>query len=93
MKVQGICAAWFRREDWPKWMALDPDVQPDFAKWLAKMEKAVANYQKAGIPIIKVVIDPDEFEAWAKQNGRGFGTNDRAAFAGIKGAQTEKAKR
>jgi len=74
-------AAWFRREDWGRWCEIDPDFQPDYSHWLRRMEKAVAQYQAAGTPIIKSIIVPDEFVAWAKANGKDFGSAARAEYA------------
>jgi len=87
MKLQGMAAAWFRRDDWPRWLEIDPDFQPDYEHWLKRMEAAVAQHQARGVPIIRTIIVPDEFLAWAKANGKGVGTMDRAAYAAFKAVE------
>lgn len=88
-QLQGISAAWLRREDWPRWREIDPTMRPDYDGWLAKMEAAFTRYQQAGIPIVKVMIDPDEFLTWAKDRGVAPDSNGRAAFAAFKTMKTE----
>ena len=82
MKLQGMALAWMRREDWPRWLAIDPLFQPDYNHWLRRMEKAEAQLKAAGTPVIKVMVDPEEFIAWRDANGRrGLMQMDRASFA------------
>ena len=79
-----IAAAWFRRQDWARWCEIDPDFQPDYRHWLKRMEKTIAQYQAAGIPVIKTLVLPDEFLEWSKANGKGVGTMARAHYAAHK---------
>lgn len=92
MRFQGVAAAWLRQEDWPRWLEIDPDFQPDYAHWLKRMEKAVAKHQAAGIPIVNVMVDPDEFMAWAKANGGTTNSDQRARYAAWKAMQDEGAR-
>ena len=85
MNLQGLSVAWFRRGDWQRWCAIDPDFQPDYQHWLRRAEDAYACYLAAGVPIVKVVIDPDEFFSWTKATGRGIGIEARAHFAALRG--------
>lgn len=93
MSLQGIAAAWFRREDWPRWLEIDPDFQPDYQHWHARMEKAVAQYRAAGTPIIKTIVLPDEFLAWSTANGKGVGTKARAEYAALKAMEHDKTEK
>ena len=63
---KGQALSWFRREDWPQWREIDPDLEPDFDYWQARSDGAFAEFQAAGVPVLKVVIDPDEFLAWSR---------------------------
>lgn len=89
MKMQGVGVAWFRREDWPRWLAMDPDFQPDYQHWLRRMEDVFARLKATGAPVVKVTLDPDQFLAWSSASGRGIGTDARAAFAAIKARELD----
>ena len=32
-----VAVAWLRKEDWPTWQKIDPDLPP-YSEWLDKME-------------------------------------------------------
>ncbi len=81
--MQRIAMAWFREDDWPQWRAMDPDFQPNYQHWLRRMERLVAT-QPAGITLVKVMIEPAEFQRWRTAFGRGVDTHDRALFAAMK---------
>ncbi|OFZ85785.1 MAG: hypothetical protein A2V78_02470 [Betaproteobacteria bacterium RBG_16_64_18] len=84
MKMQGVGVAWFKREDWPRWLAMDANFQPDYQHWLRRMEAVFTRYQAAGVPVVKVTLDPDEFIAWSRATGAGVGTDARAGYAALK---------
>jgi hypothetical protein len=81
VKPAETTAAWFRREDWARWCEIDSDFQPDYEHWLKRMEQAVAQHQAAGVALIKIILDPDEFLTWARAHDKGVGTAARAEFA------------
>jgi hypothetical protein len=89
-KLQGMAVAWMREADWPRWLEIDRDFQPDYRHWLKRMEDAVAQLKARGMPVIKVTIDPEEFLAWSKANGEGIGSIDRAAFAVMRAMEPER---
>ncbi len=89
MKLQGIGVAWFRREDWPRWLAIDRDFQPDYQHWLRRMTTVFADLQAKGVPVVKVTLDPDEFMEWSIASGRGVGTDARAGYAAFKARQQD----
>jgi predicted alpha/beta hydrolase len=93
MKLQGLSVAWFRREDWPRWCDMDPDFQPDYQHWLRRMEDVYARIKATGAPVVKVLIDPDEFLAWSNATGAGIGTQARAKFAALKGMALDRGDR
>lgn len=92
MNMQGVGVAWFRREDWPRWLAMDAQFQPDYAHWLRRMTAVFADLQAKGVPVVKVVLDPDEFLEWSNATGRGVGTDARAGFAAFKAMQLDDRK-
>jgi hypothetical protein len=84
MNVGGVAVAWFLRDDWSEWLAMDADFQPDYMHWRRRTEAAYQHYRATGVPIIKAVIRPAEFRAWATASGAGFGSQARATFAALK---------
>jgi hypothetical protein len=84
LKVTALALAWFRECDWPRWCSIDPLFQPDYQHWLGRSEAAFERYRAAGVPILKVVIRPDEFMAWSLANGAGIHTHARAHYAVLK---------
>jgi len=93
MKMQGLGVAWFREDDWPRWLAMDANFQPDYQHWLRRMNAVFTDLQAKGVPVVKVVLDPAEFLEWSSANGRGVGTGARAAFAAIKAMQLDDRER
>jgi hypothetical protein len=75
-----IALAWLRREDWPRWQAIDADL-PAYEQWLAKMDIAISEIEKRGNVAEKVIVNPDDFVAWCRANGRQIERNARAQFA------------
>jgi len=43
MTVRRVAIAWLRKEDWPRWLELDPDFQPDYEHWLKRMDSLYAS--------------------------------------------------
>lgn len=85
-----MALAWMRKEDWPRWLEIDPEFQPDYAHWLARMNAASAQLTAQGVPVMKVIVDPDEFLAWSRENGQGIGSTDRASFAVFKMTEADR---
>jgi hypothetical protein len=84
VKLIALAMAWFRRNDWPRWCAIDADFQPDYQYWLGRSEAAFEHCMAAGVPILKVVVHYDDFMAWSRANAAGVGTHARAHFAILK---------
>lgn len=83
MPLIGMAVAWMRKEDWPRWLAIDPDFQPDYDHWLKRMEATVKRLQDQGTLVEKVLIDPDEFVEWCRVNGCKIDSKNRATYASI----------
>jgi hypothetical protein len=83
--------SWFRESDWPTWLELDPNFQPDRSRWLWKTQAQITTLEQRGIEVVKVEIDPDTFAAWAKANGKGLGQMDRAGYAAFAAMRRVKA--
>lgn len=81
IKLRRLAIAWLRESDWPAWLAMDSGFQPDYQHWLQRMETTFARLEGAGVPVVKVTLDPDEFLAWSKATGAGVDTHARAKYA------------
>lgn len=73
--------AWLREEDWPRWLAIDPNFQPDYRRYVSRMESIEKQIEAAGGRVKRIHIDPDAFLEWSRANGRGVDTKARAAYA------------
>ena len=80
-KMVGMAVAWMRKEDWPRWLAIDPDFQPDYNHWLKRMEATVKQFEDKGTLLEKVIINPDEFVEWCDVNGYKVGSKARSTYA------------
>jgi hypothetical protein len=82
-KMIGMAVAWMHKEDWPRWLAIDPDFQPDYSHWLKRMEATVKQFEDKGTLVEKVIIDPDEFVEWCRVNGCKVSSQARATYASL----------
>lgn len=80
-KMIGVAVAWMRKEDWPQWLAIDPDFQPDYDHWLSRMNAAVQRLEAEGKLCEKIEIGPDEFLAWCRVNGCKVESKSRSKYA------------
>ena len=84
MNIKALAVTWFRREDWPRWLAIDPEFDPDFDNWLRKSERAMVEHRDPRYVLEKVMLDPHDFLEWSRVNAGGnVGQHARAAYAGI----------
>ena len=87
--VKSLSIAWFKKEDWQRWCAIDPDFQPDYQHWLSRAEGAFKQYEDLGKHVLKVIIEPDEFLEWSRINGGKVNGQARSAFAAFKTKQKD----
>ena len=84
MNIKTLAVTWFRKEDWPRWLAIDPEFQPDYATWLKKSEQAMVDHADPRYVLEKVMVDPDEFLEWTRVNAAGqVDQHARTAYAGF----------
>ncbi len=84
MNIKTMAVTWFRKEDWPRWLAIDPDFQPNYDHWLKRSEQAMAEYNDPRYVLEKVLVDPDEFLEWSRVNAGGkVGQKERADYAAM----------
>lgn len=75
-----VAVAWLRKEDRPRWQAIDSQL-PTYDQWLSKIETAIKEVEKRGHVTEKVIVNPDDFVAWCAANGREVERNARSQFA------------
>jgi hypothetical protein len=85
-----LALAWLRRDDWPRWQAIDPEL-PAYETWLAKGQRLV-ELLGPGL-VVKIDIDLDEFLEWCRANERPIGRDARAQFAGAARAAESRVPR
>ena len=84
MNLKTLAVTWFRKEDWPRWLAIDPDFQPAYDHWLKRAEQAMKDHSDPRYVLEKLMVDPDEFLEWSRVNAGGkVGQHARANYAAI----------
>ena len=84
MNIKALAVTWFRKEDWSRWLAIDPEFDPDFDHWLKRSEQAMVAHADPRYVLERVMVDPDEFLDWSRVNAGGkVGQSARAQYAGF----------
>lgn len=89
-----IAVAWFRREDYDLIRAMfddGADMPETFDQWQEQVERRLAERLPAGARVEKVIVDPDEFRAFARRVQVKADEQGRSAFAASRARQ--KARR
>jgi len=73
-----VAVAWLRKEDWPRWQEIDPELLP-YDRWLSKINQAIAAAERTGVVAEKVVVEPDAFVQWCDAHGKAI--SSRAEYA------------
>ena len=82
MKLKWMAIAWLRENEWPRWLALDQNFQPDYAHWLRRMESVFSDLQSKGVNVVKADVGIDDFMAWSKAHcDSRVDTDARATYA------------
>ena len=80
-QIAAIAVVWLLKEDWNRWLAMDPRFEPDFEYWLRRTEAAIDQVESTGTRCEPVLVDPDQFNRWRRQNGRPVDAPSRAVYA------------
>lgn len=94
VKLKRLAVAWLAQEDWPAWLAMDPNFQPDYQHWLRRMETTFTRLEAAGVNVVKIEIRPDDFIAWRDSDAGSqyrelLPTHQRAGYAAVKAQSME----
>ena len=79
--IRGIAVAIMRESDWPLWVAMDGNFQPDYSRWHRRIETAIKKLHASGVRVERVVVDPVAFDRWRRERGLPMCASARAAFA------------
>ena len=79
--ISALAVAWFRQEDWPRWLEIDPNFEPDYLRWLVKAEAQFRALQGQDYVLEKCIIEPDAFLRWTAARGGEIDAKARATFA------------
>ncbi|AYL65685.1 MULTISPECIES: hypothetical protein [Citrobacter] len=89
MAARPISVFWFKNRaqyDSCKEVLTDSWVLPDdYRDWLIRFNQMIERYERSGIQVIKIEIEPNEFSVWCLSNGCEISTkscNDFAVFHG-----------
>ena len=84
-KIETIGVPWFTEETWPRLLKVcvtEADLMPDtYSEWIALAEPRFTQHVADGLPVERVLIDPDEWVDWCEVNGLPVDGRTRAAFA------------
>jgi hypothetical protein len=80
--------AWYANEHtWAEMKAFaeDPErYENSYAEWVAMVSKTMANFDKSGLQLVKVPMEPEGFRQWLLANGGKNDASARAAYASEK---------
>ncbi|HED1416057.1 TPA: hypothetical protein R4S01_002905 [Enterobacter hormaechei subsp. steigerwaltii] len=89
MATRPISVYWFKnRDQYDSCIELLTDswvLPDDYRDWLIRFNQMIDRYERSGIEVIKVEIEPNEFTNWCLANGCEISTkscNDFAVFHG-----------
>lgn len=81
---KAIGMAWYYEPQWDKLRNYSKDratMEPRYADWLAKAERAVKDYERVGFRVHKVYLDVELLIAWAKRHRLDIDYDTRANYA------------
>ena len=86
LKIEAIGVPWFTAETWLRLREVVDSTEADnlpatYDEWIALAEPRFAQHIADGLPMERVLIDPDELAAWCGLNDLPIDGRGRAAFA------------
>ena len=83
-KLQGIGIFWLRAQDYTRFLEICIDRQnlpPTYEKWLYRANQGFDRLQRQGAPVIKAIVDLDQFIAWCRAKGLDIDSKARTEYA------------
>lgn len=82
--VAAVPFAWWRPDNYARVLEISVDKEnlwPTFREWRNAAQKGFDQLRADGLPVVKVMIDPEELLKWATAEGRAIDGKARAEFA------------
>jgi hypothetical protein len=82
--IRGVAVPWVTAEAFPRLreISANPDDLPEtYDEWLALVEPRFERHAANGLPLKRVLIDPDELLEWCTANDLLADAHGRAGFA------------
>jgi hypothetical protein len=93
--VQEVAVADYRQEDYARVYRLAPGgggMEKTYEEWKEAADAAVVRLALQGLRVVRVTVDPDEFEAWLKANRLTSTSGNRARYVAEMADGKHKAK-
>lgn len=84
MRISAVGIPWYRREDYPRILAVMADrhlLPASFHAWLQAAQQTVEKIKASGQVPVKAHVSPDEFVAWCRSRGLDINADARMEFA------------
>jgi hypothetical protein len=83
-QVQAVGMAWFKPENFVRLRAMFEDghkLHRTYPEWLKAAEAGCDTFEKRGVTVVRVDIDPDQFPEWCKSKGLQLNAAARTEYA------------
>lgn len=94
-RISAVGVSWYRPETYDSLRAMmaDPEVLPaTYEKFLYRALKQEEQQRAAGLAVIRVHLDADEFPGFCRERGLDLNAQGRMAFAAFKAAEMIEAR-
>ncbi len=92
--IRGVAVPWFTAETYTLLLEISAnpkDLPETYVDWLARVEPRFERHASDGVPVRRVLIDPDELLEWCQDNNRPVDAHARAGFAAYVMMRRERA--
>ena len=83
LPIRAVGLVWYRRNDYSRVLQIMTDADelpPTWDKWLYRAEQALRRFEKSGMVVEKVYLDPEIFPGWCEARGLEIDAKARIAF-------------
>ena len=84
LRIRAAGIPWYRREDYPRILAVMEDAHllpATWEEWFKNAKQIRDNLRRPGMIVEQVAIDPDSFATWGGARGLHINAQARTAFA------------
>jgi hypothetical protein len=81
MPTEGLGVLWLHPADYPRFREIcGPSVDDTYEAWRNQVERKLKALTRQGVEVERVLINPDEFAEWCKENGYELDGEGRAVY-------------